>query len=119
MGKKRKPENVVREAMKALGTYRQEYEPVILMLCDLKRQYDVLTRQFEESGYVFYEETSAGTKKAPIVITLEGLRRDILNYYSQLGLTPQGLKRINEQAVVNERKNESPLFSALRELDGA
>ena len=78
MGKK-KPENMVRDAMKSLGTYKVEYDPVILMLCDLKRQYDILTRQFEEGGYTYFEETSAGTKKAPIVITLEGLRRDILN----------------------------------------
>lgn len=118
MGKK-KAENVVRDHMRALGTYKPEYDPVILMLCDLKRQYDVLTRQFEEGGYPYFEETSAGTKKAPIVVTLEGLRRDILQYYSQLGLTPQGLKRINDQAMAPEQKNDSPLLNALKELTGA
>ena len=52
-------------------------------------------------------------------MTLEGLRRDILQYYSQLGLTPQGLKRINDQAMAPEQKNDSPLLNALKELSGA
>ena len=112
-----KPETQVRKAMQSLGTYKKEFEPVILILCQLKKQYDVLTKKFEDDGYRFSEITSSGTKKAPIVVTLEGLRRDILNYYTQLGLTPQGLKKLNDQAMA-ESKGESALASALKELGG-
>lgn len=112
----KKPETVVREAMQSLGTYKPEFDPVITMLCQLKRQYDVLTKQFEEGGYCYSETTNSGSKKAPIVVTLEGLRRDILNFYSQLGLTPHGLKKLNEQLLAAESKPVSPLADALREL---
>jgi len=114
----KKPETQMREAMQSLGTYKSQYDPAIEILCQLKRQYDVLTKQFEDGGYKYYEETVSGSKKAPIVITLEGLRRDILNYMSQLGLTPQGLKKLNEQATrPDNSKPVNALVQALRGLD--
>lgn len=113
----KKPETLVREAMQSLGTYKREYDPVITILCQLKKQYDFLTKKFEEAGYPFSEQTNAGSKKAPIVVTLEGLRRDILSYYSQLGLTPQGLKKLNDQAIA-ENKGSNPLADVLKELSG-
>lgn len=112
-----KPETQIRKAMQSLGTYKKEFDPVITILCQLKKQYDALTKKFEDDGYPFSEVTSSGTKKAPIVVTLEGLRRDILSYYSQLGLTPHGLKKLNDQAMA-ESKAESPLAAALKELGG-
>ena len=33
-----KPETQVRKAMQSLGTYKKEFEPVILILCQLKKQ---------------------------------------------------------------------------------
>ena len=112
-----KPETQIKKAMQSLGTYRQEFDPVILILCQLKKQYDELTKKFEADGYPFSEVTSSGSKKAPIVVTLEGLRRDILSYYSQLGLTPLGLKKLNDQALA-ESKGGNPLADALKELSG-
>lgn len=114
------PESQIKKAMQSLGTYKIQYDPAIEILCQLKRQYDALTKEFEDSGYRYYEETMSGSKKAPIVITLEGLRRDILNYMSQLGLTPHGLKKLTEQAVktADDTKPANALVEALRGLDG-
>ena len=77
----------LRKSMKQLGTYRPEYESAIAIAAQLMEQYDTLTRAFEESGWAYETSTATGTKKAPIVTTLESLRKDVLAYLSALGLT--------------------------------
>lgn len=115
MPRKRPMHLVVRDAMTALGVYKPQFEPIIQLYCQLREQYDELTKQFKESGYDYSEVTSTGTKKAPIVTTLESLRKDILSYAAQLGLTPQGLLRADENAFKKQKPNA--LASALKELD--
>jgi len=75
----------------------------------------VLSRQYEESGYNFQVKTDSGAKKAPIVTTLESLRRDILTYAAQLGLTPSGLKKLDEAAM--KPRKPSALEEALKKLE--
>lgn len=56
-----------------------------------------------------------GKKKSPELQTLETLRKDFLSYASQLGLTPHGLKKINDKALAaSDTKNA--LAAALEEL---
>ena len=100
--------------MERLGVYKAEYDGAIEILARLQKQYDALDKRFEEEGYPFEVETQQGTKKAPIVTTLESLRKDILNYMSALGLTPRGAKQLE----LPEKKPEDsdPLAAALRKL---
>ncbi len=112
MSRKRPMRLVVRDAMTALGVYKKEFEPIIIIYCELREQYDVLTKTFITSGYDFSETTKEGSKKAPIVTTLETLRKDILAYASQLGLTPQGLLKTDDQAFAKKKTNA--LTDALR-----
>ena len=60
--------------------------------------------------------TATGTKKAPIVTTLESLRKDVLAYLSALGLTPAGAKKLDAAAAA--RTQEDPLVAALKNLSG-
>lgn len=99
-----KPETVIKRDMEKLGTYKPEFEPIISIYCQLSEQYEVLTKKYIDSGYEFEIEGKAGPKKAPIVTTLESLRRDILNYASQLGLTPMGLLKANDKAFKSSNK---------------
>lgn len=115
MPRKRKMHLVVRDAMKALGVYKPEFEPIIQIYCQLREQYDELTKEFKDSNYDYSELTNTGTKKAPIVTTLETLRKDILSYAGQLGLTPQGLLRANDKAFI--QKKGSVLAEAMKELN--
>ncbi len=103
-----------RRHMKALDVYKKEFEPVIKIYAQLRDQYDVLTAEFVASGFDYSEDTAQGSKKHPLVTTLESLRKDILTYASQLGLTPAGLKKINEASLVPEKK--SSLAETLRVL---
>lgn len=105
----------VRDAMKSLGVYKSEFEPIIEIYCQLREQYDKLTTEFAASGFDYSETTETGSKKAPIVTTLESLRKDILAYASQLGLTPQGLLKADENAFRGKKK-PSGLEAALKEL---
>ena len=79
------------ESMKKLGTYKREYDPVIDIYSELSEQYNRLTVKFKDSNYEKFEVDTAdgGSKKSPLVSTLESLRKDILQYASALGLTPK------------------------------
>lgn len=115
MGRKKSIINQTRDQMQALGVYKPEFEPIIEIYSQLREQYNILTQRFIDSDYDFKEYTNTGTKKAPIVTTLEALRKDILAYAAQLGLTPQGLLKADEAAF--RKKKESSLGSILKELN--
>lgn len=104
-----------RESMQSLQIYKPEFDPMIKVYGELQDQLEVLTKQYKKSGYKCDETTAAGSKKAPIVTTLEALRKDILAYASQLGLTPQGLLKADENAFAKQKK--SGLGAALAAID--
>jgi P27 family predicted phage terminase small subunit len=103
-------------AMQSLGTYKPEFDPIIKVYCQLWTQYTKLTTKFQKSGYDCEALTATGTKKAPIVATLESLRKDLLVYAAQLGLTAAGLKKLKENALADSKK-KSALASALEQID--
>ncbi len=115
MSKKPSDKYLVKKAMTSLGVYKPEFEPIIEIYCELREQYKELTSEFKSSGFNYSEDTKEGTKKAPIVTTLESLRKDILSYASQLGLTPQGLLKADYKAF--SKKTGNALAQALRELN--
>lgn len=94
-----------RKNMKVLGVYKKQFEPVIKIYGQLREQYDIYTQLLEDAGYDYIEETQTGTKKHPLITTLEALRKDVLAYASQLGLTPQGLLKVQEEAFKVKSKS--------------
>ena len=101
--------------MKNLGIYKQEFLQIIEIYSGLLEQYTRLNEKFVKSGMDYEVMTmQGGLKKAPIVATLEVLRKDILNYASQLGLTVKGLDSIE----VEKEKPKSRLEQALADLAG-
>lgn len=76
--------------MKKMNVYKPEYDPLIEIYSELREQYRILYDRFIESGYEFEVETvQGGMKKAPIVSTLESLRKDIITYADRLCLSPK------------------------------
>lgn len=99
--------------MKSLGIYKQEFGQIIEIYSGLLEQYTKLNKKFLDSGMEYEIITmQGGSKKAPIVSTLEILRKDILNYAAQLGLTVKGLDSIE----VKKEKPKSKLEKALEDL---
>lgn len=98
--------------MTELGVYKKEYSRIIDMYVELVYQYNLLTIKFEDSDYKVDEMTAnGGSKKAPIVSTLESLRKDILTYSDRLCLNPKSLDGIKKQP-----RKKSKLESALESL---
>lgn len=110
----RKTEQQVKENMIALGVYKPQFDYAISIYAGLIEQYNALEKEFKKSKFTVIEKTgySDNGKKAPIVATLENLRKDILSYSNVLGLTPVGLKKINDE-MNNRTKKASKLESAL------
>lgn len=102
------------ENMKMLGVYKPEFNTTIQIYCSLIDQYNALEKEFKKTKFTVVEETgySDNKKKHPIVGSLESLRKDILAYSNALGLTPAGLKKINDN-MKPEKKNQSKLEQAL------
>lgn len=105
--------NQTKREMQSLGTYKQEFDTIIDIYSGLLEQYTRLNNYYITTN-MNYEVFTAqgGTKKAPIVSTLEILRKDILNYAAQLGLTVKGLDSIE----VEKEKPKSKLEKALEDL---
>lgn len=99
--------------MKSLGIYKQEFDTIIGIYSGLLEQYTRINQEYIKSNMNYEVYTAqGGSKKAPIVATLEILRKDILNYAAQLGLTVKGLDSIE----VEKKKPKSKLEKALEDL---
>jgi len=90
--------------MTLLGVYKKEFDPTIERYVELQNEYKILYSRYVDSGYECEVLTSTGSKKSPVVTTLESLRKDILNIEEALGLTPRGLLKLNEKAFEKVKK---------------
>ena len=105
------------ENMTALGVYRQQFDAAIATYADMRCQLAALNRQFFDGGCKIteqYTNKSGATneRKTALYAAIEQLRRDIASTEDRLGLTPAGLRRINEQEL-KKKKKASKLDRAL------
>lgn len=99
-------------AMRKLGTYKTEYEPVIDIYCEMREQYEIYTQRLKKMDYKCGEATAAGgTKKSALVSTIETLRKDILLYSDRLMINPKA-----HDDNDSGKKNTSKLGQILKEL---
>lgn len=106
-------------ACQQAGTYRPYFEDVIATLADILERRDVARKIFEDDGgQVLVEHTNkagaTNTEQNPVLRMINDLNRDALAYWRDLGLTPAGLKRIDEGAMKQRKK--SALGEALKGL---
>lgn len=111
----------IKKACKDAGTYKNFFDSVIDTLADILARRDAAHEMFDESGgEILVEHTNKGgatnIEQNPAVRLINDLNRDALAYWRDLGLTPAGLKRINEGAL-KEQKG-SALEQALAKLGG-
>lgn len=109
----------IKRDTKRAGTYKPYFDEVIKTLAMILEERDQAREAFEENGgRVIIEHTNkAGAtnhEQNPALRLLNDLNRDALTYWRDLGLTPKGLKVINEQAL-QEQKADA-LTEALADL---
>ena len=105
----------------AAGTWREWFTDVIDTLAAiLERRDEAEALFYEQGGKVLIEHTNkAGAtnfEQNPILRMINDLNRDALAYWRDLGLTPAGLKRIDEHFMKQRKK--SALGEALKGLGG-
>ena len=107
------------QACQNVGTYQPSFDAVIDSLALILERRDDANEQFEKSGgnpIIKYTNKGGATNPAkhPALIVWDELNKTALAYWRDLGLTPSGLKRINEQAMTPRKR--SALAEALKDL---
>lgn len=113
MARLSKNERRLKGYMTKLGIWKPEYMVTVEICAGLMDQYETISKAWIESGMNPVEYTDTGSKKSGIVATLESLRKDILAYQKELGLTPMAIKKLNAQENLPQ---SSVLSDALRKL---
>lgn len=105
--------------MKSVGTYNLSFKHSIDVLSRTLYDYEIAVKNFESSGsHIIVKQTnkngSTNIVKNPLYLAIEKLRDDVLSYSRELGLTPAGLKRINQDG--NKPEKKSNLETLLNQL---
>lgn len=111
---------VLRKQTKQIGTYQKAFEHTIDALAKTLAERDEAYQQFvDEGSAVLVDKISdrgaVNKVKNPLLQVWTDLNRDALAYWRDLGLTPAGLKRIND-GMMQKKESGSALEDALKSL---
>lgn len=109
------------KACNAIGTYRPAFEPVIETLAETLQRRDEVGAAYKKDGarpVIEYTNKGGATNmsKNPLLVQWDDLNKSALAYWRDLGLTPAGLKKIDERAM--QPQKQSALAAALKDLAG-
>ena len=116
---KRTWEARIKNACKEAGTYRTYFDNVIETLADILAQRDEVAAQYKKDGkQAVVKHTNKGGAENyvqnPMLSIVNKLNESALSYWRDLGLTPAGLKKIDEKSMKKQKPNA--LSEAMREL---
>ena len=102
----------IKAACESAGTYQPFFDSVIDTLASILERRDEAEETFlKTGGNVIVQHTNKGGNtnivQNPCLRLVNDLNRDALAYWRDLGLTPAGLKRIDEKAVKITGSQES------------
>lgn len=105
--------------MEKAGTYQESFDDAIDTLAGMLERRDTLENQYYASNVPMVVEhtNKAGAtnlEQNPMIRLLNDMNKDILSYFRDLGMTPKGLRAINEAAMAKETK--SPFIDYLDNL---
>lgn len=100
----RKWKNKIKKASRDAGTYQPYFDHVIDTLASILEKRDEAEAQYIESGscpLIEYTNKGGATNfvKNPALVLWDDLNKSALAYWRDLGLTPAGLKRLNEDGL--------------------
>lgn len=107
------------QQMREVGTFRESFMPAVDALADILERRDSAYKDFIESGgeAVILRTSDRGSKswaKNPRMAVWMELNTQALAYWKECGLTPSGLKKIDDGSMKPKKVNA--LAEALREL---
>lgn len=103
--------------MKSLGTYDKSFEVIIDNTVEILNDLKNAREAFENSGsqYIVEHTNKNGNTnivKNPFYLIIEKLRDDAITHLRELGLTPQGLKKLNIEKQGQQKDILDELFKA-------
>ena len=110
----------ITEACKNAGTFRPYFASVIDTLAETLEARDDARQKYKQTGsnsVVTHTNKGGNTNivKNPALVVIDDLNKTALAYWRDLGLTPAGLKRINENAM-KKGADKATLGSVLKDL---
>ncbi len=111
----KKWKNKIKKACRNAGTYQPYFDHVIDSLASILEKRDEAEAQYIESGslpVVEYTNKGGATNmsKNPALVLWDELNKSALGYWRDLGLTPAGLKKLNEDALKEKQAGFSDLL---------
>ncbi len=109
----------ITKACEMAGTYRSYFDEPIKTLAGILEKRDEAEKQFKITGgqpVVAHTNKNGSTNivKNPVMAVWCDLNALALSYWRDLGLTPAGLKKLDDNAL--KQKKGNALAEALREL---
>ncbi len=109
----------IRRQIQATGTYRPAFTSCVDAPAKVLEQRDAAYQQFLDEGGAFVVEKisdrgAVNRVKNPLLQTWMDLNAQALSFWRDLGLTPAGLKKIDEEAM--KPKKQNTLDKVLSEL---
>lgn len=109
---KKKWTEKIRAACEDAGTYKPYFDTAIDTLASIMELRDKAQVNFRKGGsLITVEHTNKGGNtnivKNPALTIIDDLNRTALAYWRDLGLTPAGLKRLNNDALQGGSKGTS------------
>lgn len=100
----------IKDAAIQAGTYRPYFDEVIKTLADILEKRDDAEEMYQKAGGkpLGTHTNTRGAKnvvKNPALIIWDDLNKSALAYWRDLGLTPAGLKKIDEKSMQQPKKN--------------
>lgn len=89
----------IKKAAEEAGTYRPFFDPVIKTLSEILEDRDRAREEWMAAGGSSVISNDGKTTKSPHMQAYNDLNATALAYWRDLGLTPKGLKAIDEQAM--------------------
>ena len=106
----------ITEACEEAGTYRPFFADAIETLADILHKRDQAQKIYKDSGeqpVIAHTNKSGATnlEQHPALRLINDLNRDALMYWRDLGLTPAGLKRIDNKVLAAKpvARTQTPL----------
>lgn len=116
--KKKSWKSRIKKACEEAGTYRPFFDSAIDTLATIMENRDKAQEYYERSGsepVVFYtnKANERNLVKNPILVMVSDLNTQALTYWRDLGLTPAGLKKINDEELKKKRSGMGELLKGL------
>lgn len=107
--------NRIREACVNAGTYRDYFDDTIDALAQILARRDDIDDIYKKSGAMPTIQGARGEAKNPTLAMWDEMNKVALAYWRDLGLTPKGLKSIDENSMKPQKLNK--LAEVLKNFD--